>query len=182
MGGIFVIFEHRKTSSLVQRLCSRKNKINLCTHIVTSNIYIIYIQKILKSIHKHIPMDKICKYCIYCLRNKQYMEEVQKGKSLRSVSMWLYVSMKKQVITCITKRGDGLYCSKNKDKKAHFSVQRTEKKKLRWILRFLCDHKIYNGHSHKSKGDKYLLSPNNNSKFCCTLSHNNTKQVKTHPC
>ena len=41
------------------------------THIVTFNAYIIYIQEMLKRVHKRVLIDKIS---IYCSMNKQYMK------------------------------------------------------------------------------------------------------------
>ena len=42
-------------------------------------MYIIYIQELLKRMHKRVPTDKIC---TYCSMNNQYMKEVQNQKKV----------------------------------------------------------------------------------------------------
>ena len=56
-----------------------KDKLRSFKNIGTLNTYIIYIQKVLTNIHKHVPTDKM--YTYYSM-NKEYMKRVKTLKSL----------------------------------------------------------------------------------------------------
>ena len=56
-----------------------KEKISSFTHTEIFNVYIIYIQVVLKRIHKHVPTNEICTY--YSM-NQQYVKGVQNRKRL----------------------------------------------------------------------------------------------------